>query len=82
MAAFVATVVDTKALGQTVAASFAAGVGVAVVFSCAIYGAARFGEMGREGRTAAALAYGAIGVVAALAFLAAIVAGIIVMTQK
>lgn len=78
----IATVVDTKALGETVASAFAAGVGVALVYSIAIFGAARFAEMGREGRTASAVAYGVLAVVAALTFVAVIVIGIIVMTQK
>ncbi|MDX6662844.1 MAG: hypothetical protein QOG09_946, partial [Solirubrobacterales bacterium] len=43
----VATVVDTASLLKTVAASFAAGVGVTLVFSVAIYGATRFADFGR-----------------------------------
>ncbi len=57
-------IVDSKALLETVAASFVAGVGVIVVFSIAIVGAARFADARRDDRPAAA----AIGV--AIAFLA------------
>jgi TM2 domain-containing membrane protein YozV len=74
--------IDTKALLETVIASFVAGVGITIVFSVAIFGAARFSELGRAGRNTAAVAYGIVGVVSALAFVAAIVVGIIVMTAK
>lgn len=77
-----AAFIDTKALAETVIAAVVSGVGITIVFSIAIYGAARFSEAGREGRTTAALLYGALGVVSGLAFTAAIVAGIIVMTAK
>ena len=44
-----ATVVDTEALLKTVAAAFVAGVGVTLIFSLAILGAARFAELSRDG---------------------------------
>jgi cytochrome c biogenesis protein CcdA len=74
--------VDTKALLETVIASFVAGVGITIVFSFAIYGAARFSELARAGRNAAAIGFGALGVASGLAFVAAIVVGIVVMTTK
>jgi MFS family permease len=77
-----ATIVDTKALWETVVASMIAGIGVTFVFSLAIYGAARFSEMAREGRQSSALGFGALALVAIGAFLGAIVFGIIVMTSK
>ncbi|MGI9020627.1 MAG: hypothetical protein ACR2G3_07960 [Solirubrobacterales bacterium] len=77
-----AAFIDTRALAETVVAAVVSGVGITIVFSVAIYGAARFSQLGREGRTAAALFYGAVGVVSGAAFTAAIVAGIIVMTAK
>ena len=80
--ATLATVVDTDSLLKTVVASSVAGVGVTFIFSIAIFGVARFAEMGREGRVTAALLYGALGILATLAFTAAITVGIIVMTQK
>jgi hypothetical protein len=82
MGGLVATVVDAQALLETVLASLVAGVGVAIVFSIAIYGSARFGEMGREGRTASALAFGLVAALGTLAFAALIVVGIFEMTQK
>jgi hypothetical protein len=77
-----ATVIDTQALLDTVLAALISGIGVTVIFSLAIFAAARFGEMSREGRTGAAAAYGAATAVTGVAFAAAITIGIIVMTTK
>ena len=77
-----ATIVDTEALLKTVVASFIAGVGVTLIFSLAILGASRFGDLSRDGRSAGAIAFGALAVVALLAALVAVVVGIIVMAQK
>jgi hypothetical protein len=82
MSSLAATVIDTKALAETVAAAFVSGVGITTIYSLAIFGVARFAEMGREGRTVPAFAYGALAVIAGLAFVAFIVVGIIVMTTK
>jgi hypothetical protein len=78
----IATVVDIEALLDMVLAAVVSGLGIIIIFSFALLGAARFAELGRVGRTNAALAYGVLAVGAALAFAAAITAGIIVMTQK
>ncbi len=77
-----ATVVDTKALWQTVVAAFAAGIGTTFVFSLAILGAARFAEATRNGRAAEAMAFGALAILALLATAAAVAIGVIVMTTK
>jgi len=77
-----ATILDTKALLETVASAFIAGVGVTLIFSLAIVGASRFADMNRDGRPVAAIAFGAMGIVALLAALAAVTVGIIVMTRK
>jgi hypothetical protein len=77
----VATIVDWETLAETVAAAFVAGVGVAIAFSLAIYGAVRFSEARRAD---AALAAGAAGTLAVLAFaacVAAIAVGILVMAS-
>ena len=78
----IATIVDTKALWETVVAAFVAGVGTTFVFSLAILGAARFAEANRDGRGAHAAAFGALAVFGAVATVAAIVFGVIVMTSK
>jgi len=77
-----ATVVDTKELLQTVAAALVAGVGITLIFSFALLGAARFGDASREGRPVAAAAFGALAIVGVIAFLGAIAVGIVVMTTK
>jgi hypothetical protein len=77
-----ATIVDTQALLRTVAAAFVAGVGVTIIFSLAILGAARFADLSRDGRPAAAAAFGALAVVALAAAAAAVTIGIIVMVRK
>jgi hypothetical protein len=78
----IATIVDTKALWETVAAAFVAGVGTTIVFSLAILGAARFGEANREGRALHAALFGVLTAFGLLATLAAIVVGVVVMTSK
>lgn len=78
----IATIVQWKELGQTVVASLVAGVGITFAFSLGIWGSGQFAELNRNDRPVAATV---AGVVAALAFLAvavAVVAGIVVMTQK
>lgn len=77
-----AAIVDTNALWQTVVAAFVSGVGITLVFSIAILGIARFVELGRDGRTAAATAFGLVAALALAACLGAVVLGVVVMTQK
>lgn len=77
-----ATILDTKALLETIVAAFVAGVGVTLIFSFAILGASRFADLSRDGRPVAAIAFGVMGIVALVAALAAVTAGIIVMTRK
>jgi hypothetical protein len=77
-----ATVVDTQALLKTVVAAFVAGVGVTLIFSLAILGAARFADRSRDGRPVAAVAFGALAVVALAGAAAAVTIGIIVMARK
>lgn len=77
-----ATVVDTGALLQTVAAAFVAGVGVTLIFSLAILGAARFADLSRDGHRVAAAWFGALAILALAAAAAAVTIGIIVMSRK
>ena len=76
------TVVDTKALLDSVIASLVAGIGVTLVFALAILGAVRSLDYGRAGRGLAATAAGALAVLALAATAAAVTMGIIVMTSK
>ena len=78
----IATVVETKALLDTVLASVIAGVGVTTLFAIVIFGVARSADMVRDDRPAAAAAAGGLAVIALLVVAAAIVLGIIVMTSK
>jgi hypothetical protein len=77
-----AVVIQSKELAQTVVASIIAGVGVTVIFSVAIWGAARFIDLNRNQRPLAAGAAAALSTLALLATLASVVFGIIVMTSK
>lgn len=78
----VATLVAWKELGQTVVASLVAGVGITFAFSLGIWGTGQFVELSRGERPVAATAAGVIAALAFLAVAAAVVIGIIVMTQK
>ena len=78
----VATIVETKELLQTVAASLIAGVGVTAAFSILIFGLTRSADLARDERPALATAAGGLAVLAGLAVIAAIVFGIVVMTKK
>jgi len=77
-----AVVVETKELLQTVAASVVAGVGITVVFSIAIWGAARFVDLSRSERPVAAAAAAAVGGLALTATLGVVVVGMLVMTSN
>ncbi len=77
-----ATIVQTGDLVKTVIASLIAGVGVTAIFSVAIWGAARFADLSREGRPLAAGAAAALGALALTTTLAAVAVGIVVMTSK
>jgi len=77
-----AVVVETRELLQTVLASAVAGVGVTVVFSVAIWGAARFADLSRSERPVAATAAAAVSGLALAATLAAVTFGVVVMTSK
>ena len=75
-------VVETKELVETVIASAIAGVGVTVVFSIAIWGAARFVDLNREEKPLAAISAAAVCGLALAATMATVVIGIVVMTGK
>ncbi len=74
--------VDTGALLRLIVASLVAGVSVSVVFSVAILGAARSGDMRRAGRTGAAGAYAALGVGALVLAAAIVVLGLVLVAHK
>jgi hypothetical protein len=78
----IATIVDTKALWETVVAAFVAGVGTTIIFSVAILGFVRLSEANREGERSQALMYGLLAALGLLATAAAVVFALIVMTSK
>jgi hypothetical protein len=75
-------IVNTTTLGKTIAYSLAAGIGIAVIFGAGVSSAAGLVEARRAGRTLAELGWGALALVCVLGATAAIVLGIVVMTQK
>jgi hypothetical protein len=77
-----AVVVETEELLQTVLASVVAGVGITVIFSVAIWGAARFVDLSRDERPLAAAAAGVVGALGLALTLAAVAVGLIVMTSN
>lgn len=74
-----ATVVDTAELGYTVLASLVAGVGITGSFSLMIFGASRFADMRREGRSTSAGFFAAVSILGFLVTAGGITAGMIVM---
>jgi uncharacterized membrane protein YidH (DUF202 family) len=78
----VATVIETKEMLQTVAASLIAGVGVTAVFALLIFGTIRSAEMVRDERPLLATAAGSLAVIALVVVIASIVLGIVVMTSE
>jgi hypothetical protein len=77
-----AVLVETEALWQTVVASVVAGVGVTVVFSIAIWGAARFIELNRSERPVAAGGAALITALALAGTFGVVVLSIVVMMSK
>jgi hypothetical protein len=76
-----ASIVDWDALLTVVWASAAAGVGVTAAYGLVILGAARAVELGRKGRAGEALLFVAVGVAGLLTVGAAIVFGIVVLSE-
>jgi len=76
------TIVDWGTLGKVALASLVSGVGIAIVFSLAIVGAARFADMRRDGRAIEASAYAVLLTLSLAAVAGAVVLGIVVMAKK
>ena len=77
-----AVLVETEPLLETIIASVVAGIGITVVFSIAIWGAARFVDLTRSERHVAAAGAAAVGILALVATLAVVALGLIVMTSE
>lgn len=74
-----ATIVHTDELLQTIAASVVAGVGITVVFSIAIWGAARFVDLSSNERRVAAVGAAAVGIIGLTMTLGMVAVGLLVM---
>jgi hypothetical protein len=78
----IATIVEGRELWQTVVASLVAGVGITFAFSVGIWGSGQFAELSRNERPLAATAAAVVAGLAFLAVAAAVIVGIVVMTNK
>lgn len=74
--------VDTAALVKLLWTSLAAVLSVAVVFSLAIFGAARSGDLRRAGRRGRASVYGAVGVLATVLSVGIVIFGLVLVARK
>jgi hypothetical protein len=77
-----ATIVDVDVLLEVVGAAFAAGIGITAIFGLVIYGSTRFDDLRREGNALGAAAFATLAAAGFAAFVAAVVFGILVMTNK
>ena len=75
-------IVDWAALFEVVYQALAAGLGVSLAFSLAVAGSTRFADEVRENRMTRAALFGILATLGLLVCVAAIVMGIVVMTQK
>ena len=78
----IAAIVDWGALLEVVWTSLLGGIGVTAIFAVAILGATRAVDLRQGGNPVAAGAYGVLTALALAAVAAAVVFGILVMTQK
>jgi hypothetical protein len=78
----IGTIVDTGDLLEVIWVSLVAGVGVTTAFGLAILGGTRALDFGREGRPGEAALFGALGALALAAVVAAIVFGLVGLTDK
>ena len=74
--------VDSDAMLEMIWTSLLAGVGVTTIYAIAIFGAARAVDSSRSGRGGDAAIFGALSVIALLAVGAAVIFGIVAMTDK
>jgi hypothetical protein len=78
----IGAIIDTGDLVKVIWVSLVTGVGVTAVFGLAIVGGTRALEHGRDGHPVEATLFGVVGAVAMATVVAAIVLGIIVLTNK
>lgn len=78
----IVAIIDWGALLTVVWASLVAGIGATAAYGFTILGATRALDLGREGRVGEATVYALIGVAGMAAVVAAIVFGIVVLSDK
>jgi hypothetical protein len=76
-----ASIVDWDALLTVVWASVAAGIGVTAAYGFVILGTIRAVDLSREGRVGEAVLFGVVGAVGIVTVFAAIVFGIVVLSE-
>ena len=76
------SVIDWDALLSVLWVSLLGGIGVTAAFAFAILGATRAADVRRDGRLAAAGVYALLMILAVAVVAAAVVFGVVVMTQK
>jgi hypothetical protein len=76
-----ASIVDWDALFTVVWASVAAGIGVTAAYGFVILGTTRAVDLTRDGRVGEAVLFGVVGIVGIVTVCAAIVFGIVVLTE-
>ena len=76
-----ASIVDWDALLTVVWASVAAGIGVIVAYGLVILGTTRAVDLSREGRVGEAVLFGVVGAAGIVTVFAAIVFGIVVLSE-
>ena len=76
-----ASIVDWDALLTVAWASVAAGIGVTAAYGLVILGTTRAVDLSRDGRVGEAVFFGAVGAVGAVTVCAAIVVGIVVLSE-
>ena len=79
---FTFAVVDWEAMLEVVWVSFVAGIGVTAAFAAGLLGATRWVDYGRSGRGGEAVIYGALALIGFGIVAAAVVFGIVAMTDK
>jgi hypothetical protein len=78
----IASVIDPGKLVEVVLVALLASVGVSTLFSLTILGATRASDRRREGATIAVAAYTCLTVISLIGCAAAIVYGLVALTQK
>jgi hypothetical protein len=76
-----ASIVDWEALLTVVWASVAAGIGVTAAYGLVILGTTRAVDLSRDGRVAEAVLFGVVGALGIVTVCAAIVLGIVVLSE-